>query len=79
MTDFIWNIGDLIVDYDGDIGIVLGLELHEHPPEIRGHDGKPIPASKFVLVQWLDDGDWEPPYLESYRILLNDCKLLEIE
>ena len=79
MTDFIWKVGDLIQCYDGDIGIVLALELHEHPPEIRGLDGKPVPASKFVLVQWLDHDGWDEPYLESYRMLINDCKLLVAE
>ena len=72
MDGFIWSVGDLIEDYDGDIGIVLRLIIScgEHPDE------RPV---KTVLVQWLDDGDWEPPYLESYRVLLRDCKLLEVE
>ena len=79
MTDFIWKVGDLIQCYDGDIGIVLELQLYKHPPEIRGQDGKPIPASKFVLVQWLDHDGWDEPYLESYRMLIKDCKLLVAE
>lgn len=62
-----FEVGSLIKHRCGDIGIILGLTYYD--------DGTPARA----WVQWMDAGEWEPPYLESYKYLAADSKILEAE